>query len=83
MEEIIAFVRLNEIKKLVRKLEQIQKDTKQPNMKVSMEMVVGSLFPDLFKNFQSHLSQNYIIGFNEGYAKAMEEVKNVIESTER
>lgn len=47
---------------------------------VTMEFLVGSLFPELFKNFEAKMSSEYQRGFRDGYncIKEMEEGDHVI-----
>lgn len=73
MEDSIAITKLSQIKKVVRKLEQTQKNSRQVDMDVPMELLVGSLFPNLLNNFREKITQSYIEGFNAGKASVLED----------
>lgn len=42
------------------------------NVDVTMEFLVGSLFPELFQNFQAKMNEEYHRGFKDGYNCGLE-----------
>ena len=51
----------------VDKIERMCKTLKNKKLKeVSFELVIGSLFPDVYKNIKEELRRQYTLGYSEG-----------------
>ncbi len=65
--ETLGVTTLARINKRLDAVKLHQKDKDDENVEITMEFLVGSLFPELFKNFQVKISEEYQRGFREGY----------------
>lgn len=70
--ESLGTTTLARIKKIVSAIELHQKDKDDENIKVTMEFLVGSLFPELLINFNKKISEEYHRGFKDGYKCKLE-----------
>ena len=65
--ETLGVTTLARINKILDAIRLHQKDKDDEDVEITMEFLVGSLFPELFKNFQQKLSEEYQRGFMDGY----------------
>ena len=78
--ESLGVTTLARIKKIIGAIELHKNDKDDENIDITMEFLVGSLFPELLVNFNRKISEEYQRGFRDGYnaIKDMEEVENEI-----
>lgn len=65
--ESLGITTLARIKKIIGAVELHKNGKDDEDVDVTMEFIVGSLFPELFKNFQAKIADEYQRGFREGY----------------
>jgi hypothetical protein len=65
--ETLGVTTLARINKILDAVKLHSKDKDEESVEITMEFLVGSLFPELFKNFQAKISEEYQRGFREGY----------------
>lgn len=65
--ESLGTTTLARIKKIVSAIELHQKDKNDEDVDITMEFLVGSLFPELFNNFNMKMAEEYHRGFMDGY----------------
>lgn len=70
--ETLGVTTLARINKILDAVKLHQKDKDDENVEITMEFLVGSLFPELFNNFQYKINEEYQRGFKDGYNCGME-----------
>jgi hypothetical protein len=70
--ETLGVTTLARINKILDAVKLHSKDKDEESVEITMEFLVGSLFPELFKNFQAKISEEYQRGFREGYTCGIE-----------
>lgn len=65
--DTLGVTTLARIKKILQAIELHQKDKDDENVEITMEFLVGSLFPELLQNFQAKIADEYQRGFMDGY----------------
>ena len=70
--ETLGITTLARINKILDAVKLHQKDKADEDVEITMEFLVGSLFPELFNNFQHNMNEEYHRGFKDGYNCGME-----------
>ena len=65
--ETLGITTLARIEKILEAVKLHQKDKDAEDVEITMEFLVGSLFPELFKNFEAKIADEYQRGFRDGY----------------
>jgi hypothetical protein len=65
--ETLGITTLARINKILDAVKLHQKDKADEDVEITMEFLVGSLFPELFQNFQAKINDEYQRGFMDGY----------------
>lgn len=65
--ETLGITTLARIEKIIDAVKLHQKDKDAEDVEITMEFLVGSLFPELFKNFEAKIADEYQRGFMDGY----------------
>lgn len=82
--DTLGVTTLARIKKILQAVELHQKDKDDENVEITMEFLVGSLFPELFKNFQAKIADEYQRGFIDGYKnKQISEFEDMMDMIEK
>jgi hypothetical protein len=65
--ETLGITTLARIEKILEAVKLHQKDRDAEDVEITMEFLVGSLFPELFTNFSKKIADEYHRGFMDGY----------------
>lgn len=69
-QETIGYVTIEQLEKFMRR---VHKDELQY---VTVELMLGSLFPKLYENFNKRMSQEHFAGYQEGLAHSQASVES-------
>ena len=72
-----ATVKVDKLKRVIAAWEAIKnKDSNNEDLEMTMEYLIVSCFPDLWKNFQSNIKDQYTKGYIDGYKEAEAKYEN-------
>ena len=71
-------VRISEIKNFLRKVEKLPEAKAVPDYPVPAQLVINSLFPNLWENFLNNIKQQYTLGYIQGRKEALGEEDNEV-----
>lgn len=66
-ENTLGTVKLTQILHIVEIIRKHSRGKTDENIEVTMEFLVGSLFPELYQNFSAKIASEYQRGFLDGY----------------
>lgn len=82
--ETLGITTLARIEKILEAVKLHQKDKDAEDVEITMEFLVGSLFPELFKNFEAKIADEYQRGFIDGYKnKQISEFEDMMDMIEK